>query len=74
MNQKIQYGSSLPGTANDIEFALATMKQAGFVLSRPADIDLRRVACDVLGIDGDNEVEDLVSHLAQALADTSTPA
>lgn len=67
VDQKIVYGTSLPATVNDIAFALETMKQAGFVIRQPVGVDLREVACQVLGIDDDDDVEALVSQLAQAI-------
>lgn len=71
MVQKIQYGDSLQGTANDIAFALETMKQAGFVICQPVSVDLREVACKVLGIDGDDDVERLVNDLAMSIDQAS---
>jgi len=67
MNKKIEYGSNLTATANDIAFALETMKHAGFVIRQPVGVDLREVACQVLGIDGYDDVEKLVSELATAI-------
>lgn len=71
MSQKIEYGTSLPATANDIAFALETMKQAGFVIRQPVGVDLRDVACKVLGIDSDDDVEQLVRGLATAIDQAS---
>jgi len=71
VNQKIEYGTSIKGTANDIAFALATMKQAGFEIRQPVGVDLQEVACRVLGIDGDDDVEQVVSDLARAIDESS---
>lgn len=71
MNNTIEYGSSLTGTANDIAFALETMQKAGFMICQPVSVDLRDVACQMLGIDGDDDVERLVSELVTAIDQAS---
>jgi hypothetical protein len=67
-----EFGPSLTGTVNDVAVTLQALKNAGFTITRPADADLRAVACQILGISDDVGVEQLVSVLVRSIVAASS--
>ncbi|RDK07268.1 hypothetical protein [Cupriavidus lacunae] len=66
-----QYGSSIEGTANDVAFALNRLRGAGIQIICPTDTDLRKVACQILGVSDDVGIESHVDGLAQSIVEAS---
>jgi len=61
------FGTSMDAAASDIAFALVVLKNAGFEIRQPANVDLQRVSCQMLGLDLEDGVEELVRYVARAV-------